>query len=86
MTSFSDGGYTTHLDTPGQPGVLRRTGKLIPFLSISIGNPFWAHGRVWIRTGYTDASELVTSQHHGSCCNFDMDPWDRDVEAVEYTT
>lgn len=84
---------TTHLDTPGEPGTLVRTGKLVPFLEVSIGEPFWAHGAVWIRTAYDAASQLGnTSQRRyghifmGNCCNFLIDEIDKEVEAMTYSS
>lgn len=80
-----NGGCKTHLDTPGQPGVLRRSGMLTPFTRVSIGNPFWAHGKVWVRTSYEAATELKPTGQIASCCNFMSDPWDFEVEMMEYS-
>lgn len=81
-----------HLDTPGEPGTLVRTGKLVRFLDTSIGQPFWAHGKVWIRTSYDAATELggTSQRRYGfillhSTCNFLIDPIDTEVEALTYS-
>lgn len=52
---------------------LRRTGKKMPFLDVHIGNPFWAHERVWIRTDGDAATELASSGTFASSCNFLID-------------
>lgn len=63
--------------------VMRRTGVRIPFLQVSIGRPFWAHGRAWIRTSRSGASELRDSDSIlGNVCSFDLDPVDAWVEAM----
>lgn len=71
---------------------ITRTGKMVPFLSINIGSPFFAHDRVWIRTAYEAATELNSTpiREEGklmlsSCCNFNIDECDREVEAVEFS-
>ena len=61
---------------------LVRTGKRIPFLKLQIGNPFFAHGKVWIRTSYEAATELTYSGCHSSTCNFTIDVEDEIVEIV----
>lgn len=76
----------THADTPGTPGLLVRTGKLVPFLEVPIGQPFWAHGAVWTRTAYDAATRLEGAATRGSCCNFLIDAIDREVEALDYAT
>ena len=52
---------------------IKRTGKMIPFLDVHIGNPFWAHGKVWVRTDGNAASELASTGQWSSCCNFLID-------------
>lgn len=52
---------------------LERTGKSMPFLDVQIGNPFWAHNRVWGRTDGDAATELHDTGEHSSCCNFLID-------------
>lgn len=81
----------THLDTPGEPQEFIRTGRLVPFLDVGIGQPFWAFGKVWIRTAYDAATELTSTPQRkaglrplASCCNFLIDPWDKEVEAILY--
>lgn len=77
---------------------LVRTGQKLPFLDVHIGNPFWAHNRVWIRTSGTGATELASSRTWSSSCDFLIDgtvrPTKRygfpnddlceEVEALEY--
>lgn len=59
------------------------TGKRIEFLDVSIGNPFAAHGRIWIRTSYEAATELAYSGYHAArTCNFTIEPEDKTVELV----
>ncbi len=68
---------------------LRRTGRMVEFLSISIGSPFWAHNRFWVRTNREVGTELRTTnvsqetKRGVSSCNFNLDECDRFVEAVE---
>lgn len=83
----------THLDSTGTPGTLARTGKLVPFLEVSIGQPFWAHDAVWIRTAYDAATQLGnTSQRRyghifmGNTCSFVIDDIDKEVEAMTYSS
>jgi hypothetical protein len=52
---------------------LKRTGKMMPFLDVHIGNPFWAHDGYWVRTDGSAATRLESSGHHGSCCDFLID-------------
>ena len=62
---------------------LRTTGKAIEFLKVAIGNPFAAHGRIWIRTSYEAATELAYSGYHAArTCNFTDEEEDRVVEMV----
>jgi hypothetical protein len=62
---------------------LRATGKRIRFTEVMIGNPFAAHGKMWVRTSYEAASELAYSGYRaGSVCNFMTDPEDEWVEFV----
>lgn len=68
-----------------QPKQLVRVGRKVPFLELNIGNPFWAHDEVWIRTSYSGATQLKPSGKRGSSCNFTIDGSDRIVEAIEYT-
>ena len=82
---------TTHLDSPGVPGILVRTGVLVPFRDVSIGQPFWAHGKVWTRTSREAASAFGSTNQRvngfiflGNCCNFVIDPIDKMVEALEF--
>lgn len=82
----------SHLDGPGKPGLLVRTGKLVPFRDVGIGQPFWAHDKVWIRTSHNAATQLGTTDmrrygeiYLSSCCNFDIDPMDAEVEALTYS-
>lgn len=59
------------------------TGKAIEFLKVGIGNPFAAHGRIWIRTSYEAATELAYSGYIGArTCNFTLEPEDKIVEMV----
>ena len=67
-----------------------RTGKMVPFLEISIGSPFWAHDKVWVRTSYSAATVLGSTPIRSegrmslmSTCNFTIDECDREIEAVE---
>ena len=66
--------------------ILKRTGRMAPFLSLYMGNPFWAHGKVWIRDSYEAACVLESSGKIASCCNFMIDACDEFVEAIEYET
>lgn len=52
---------------------IKRTGKMLPFLDVHIGNPFFAHGRVWVRTEGNAATHLVSTGHWGSACDFLID-------------
>lgn len=70
--------------------MIARTGKMVPFLDIGIGSPFWAHDRVWVRTSHEAATELIDTPirsegkiRHASACDFTIDEIDREVEAVE---
>lgn len=81
----------THLDTPGEPKGFFRTGRLVPFTDVGIGQPFWAHGKVWVRTSYEAATEMTSTpqrnaglRNWASTCNFAIDPWDKEVEALLY--
>jgi hypothetical protein len=62
---------------------LRRTGRMVPFLDVNIGQPFFAHGAFWTRYDREAASKMAGSQTHGSCCTFTIDEADRLVESVE---
>lgn len=69
-----------------------RTGKMVPFLDVNIGSPFFAHDKVWVRTSYEAATELNSTPIRSegklmmsSCCSFTIDECDREVEAVEYS-
>lgn len=75
-----------------QQGFFFRTGKMVPFLEVGMGQPFYAHGKVWVRTSYEAATELTSTpiRHggkliHASCCNFVTDECDKNVEAVIYS-
>ena len=63
---------------------LVRTGKIVPFKSVDIGNPFFAHDRVWIRTGREAGTELHGTGERSSSCNFTTDPEDENVESMMY--
>ena len=63
---------------------LRRTGKAISFKTVGIGNPFFAHGKIWIRVDYDAAKQLVPSDMHSSVCNFVIAASDEAVEFVNY--
>ena len=63
---------------------LQRTGKRIKFTDVAIGNPFFAHGKMWTRTSYSGATQMASSGWHASSCSFDLDPWDKYVEYVLY--
>lgn len=57
---------------------LECTGEMIAFLDLGIGSPFYAHGRVWIRTDFDCATEFGSTQTRRenrvhSCCNFLID-------------
>ena len=66
---------------------LRKTGKKVRFLDVSIGQPFYAHNRFWVRISYEGASELRASLcHAATCCNFTIDAEDEFVEEVESVT
>ena len=65
---------------------LRRTRKMVKFTDLCVGNPFFAHGRVWIRIDELSAVALGSSgDYGGSCCDFTLDACDEFVEAIEYT-
>jgi len=53
--------------------IIRRTGTRLPFLDVHIGNPFWAHGRLWVRTDGDAATQLVSVGEHGLAANFLID-------------
>lgn len=62
---------------------LRATGKRIRFLEVAIGNPFAAHGCIWVRTSYEAATKIAYSGYKAaSCCNFTIDECDEWVEFV----
>ncbi len=62
---------------------LNPTGGKIAFLDVAIGAPFFAHDKIWIRTSYEAATELVSSGNRmGSCCNFTIDECDKIVGFV----
>lgn len=60
------------------------TGKKMKFTSVSIGNPFYAHGKMWVRTGREAGTELRNSGEHASSCNFTIDACDEYVGSVKY--
>lgn len=62
---------------------LQRTGKKIKFLDVHIGNPFYAHNTIWIRTSYKGATVLGNSGTHQSACNFTIDECDEFVECIK---
>lgn len=69
---------------------LVRTHKKVSFLTVSIGQPFWAHNSVWIRTDYAAATELQSTTrraegilHITNVCNYLIDKEDEWVEAIE---
>jgi hypothetical protein len=39
-----------------------RTGKKIAFLDVSVGSPFYAHGRYWVRRTFEAACELRSTR------------------------
>lgn len=60
---------------------LIRTGKKIAFLDVHIGSPFFAHGKIWVRTAF-DAATVLQGSTDGlwaSCCNFIIDGTTRPV-------
>lgn len=61
---------------------LRATGKRIRFKDVSIGNPFAAHGKMWVRISYEAAMQLAYSGYRASVCNFTIDACDEWVEFV----
>jgi hypothetical protein len=55
---------------------LTKTGVKVPFLDLSIGAPFYAHGKFWTRTDTDAGTELCSSTDESpsrSCCNFLID-------------
>lgn len=77
---------------------LKRTGRQVAFLDVSIGSVFFAHGRFFIRTAFDAAAVLSGSEERmGESFNFIVDgttkpqrgPYDHagetceSVEAVE---
>lgn len=60
---------------------LRRTGRKMAFLDLDIGSPFWAHGRLWVRTNGTTGTVLRSAPNTRqdplgttpSACNFLID-------------
>lgn len=54
---------------------LVRTGNKAAFLDLSIGSPFFAHGKFWVRTAFEAATVLKDSEDGlwASCCNFLID-------------
>lgn len=63
---------------------LRRTGKRVLFDRVPFGNPFFAHGKMWVRISGTGATHMASSDYHASCCSFDIDSCDQHVEYVVY--
>ncbi len=61
---------------------LVRTGRAIPFLNVSYGSVFYAHGKMWIRMSHDTASKLSPSDYMGSVCSFTLEPEDEIVEYV----
>ena len=68
---------------------IERTFQTIAFLDLDIGSPFWAHGRLWVRTDGDSATELKSSpdlnverfnRDRASSCNFLIDGTVRPVE------
>lgn len=66
----------------GAVAKLQLTDTLIPFLDVNIGNPFFAHNTVWIRTSYEAAARLGGSGEHTSVCNFTIDECDKLVRGI----
>ena len=64
--------------------ILKRTGKKMKFTDVRQGNPFFAHGQVWIKTDTEAATVLGNSGEFKSCCNFMIDKCDRTVEVIEF--
>ena len=62
---------------------MQRTGEKIKFLDVHIGNPFYAHSKVWVRTTYQAAAELGDSGERKSVCNFTIDECDKLVERIK---
>ena len=54
------------------------TQEFVRFDSLSIGNPFYAFERFWIRTDHTAGTELESSGTRGSCCSFRVYPQDEE--------
>lgn len=54
---------------------ITRTGKKIAFLDIHIGSPFFAYGKVWVRTAFDAATVLLSSEAGlgANVCNFIID-------------
>jgi hypothetical protein len=66
---------------------IQRSGKKVPFLDLGIGSPFYAHGRVWVRTDFDAATELKGSEEGAgaSTCNFLIDGTVKSVRAAPGT-
>lgn len=49
-----------------------RTGEKSAFLDLNIGSPFFAHGKIWVRTAFDAATVLQDSDagSSASTCNF----------------
>lgn len=82
---FSVGEYNDWKERFPARSKLKRTGKKIKFLDVSIGGPFYAHHRIWVRTSYDAATEFGSTAggKHRSCCNFTLDKKDEIVEEVD---
>ncbi len=65
---------------------LRRSDATLLFLNVGIGQPFWAHDKVWIRTDYEAATELGSTGQFNrkSTCNFTLDECDKIVGVVDF--
>jgi hypothetical protein len=50
---------------------IKRIGEKMAFLDLCIGQPFFAHGRLWTRTSFSAGTELHGSHSRmNSACDF----------------
>jgi hypothetical protein len=66
---------------------IERSGRMIPFLDLNIGAPFFAHGKYWVRTDTESATVLKGSADGSwaSSCNFLIDGTVKSLHAVPGT-
>lgn len=65
-------------------GHLVRTGRMIRFKDVSMGQPFFAYGAYWTRCAYEAGTELAGHDWVGAAaCSFGIDAETEMVEAVD---